>query len=252
MTPTSAMVESLESRQLLSVALTSGTLQIDGTRHSDAIAVTVDSTREGRLLVTVNGVSESIRAKNVKQISINAGLGTDTVNLHPDTDVDKPMTILGGSGNDNLNGEGGKSFINGEDGDDLISGSHSNDDTINGGDGEDFILAGNGDNVISGGADNDHITCGTGNDFVSGGAGNDIVDGGGGRDTLQGDNGLDFLSVSEGNGGAGGIVQGGRGDDIITGNLTSTLIGGDGFDTFNTPVISTIKDPGTGDTIHVG
>src|SRR5689334_18019861 len=111
MTPTRIAIESLENRQLLSVALTSGTLQIDGTRRSDTIAVEVDPSRGGRLLVTVNGVSESFRAKNVQRISINSGLGTDSVNLHPDHQVDKPMTILGGSGNDTLSGEGGNSFI---------------------------------------------------------------------------------------------------------------------------------------------
>lgn len=265
-------VESLESRTLLSATLSGGTLLIDGTRRSDSIEIYTGADPTNRIVVVVNGVGDTFRASAVKNIVVNAGLGDDQINTGAlpgqAVRVSKPATLLGGSGNDEIHANAANTTIDGQDGNDnlfagagaaLIMGGEGTDslnggqglDTLSGGDGGDTILAGQHGSVITGDAGDDHINGGSGNDSISGGAGNDIIDGLGGTDSIQGDNGDDILSISDGNGGVGGFIQGGRGNDNITGNPTSNLFGNAGEDTFFTPNVSLVKDPATGDVIHI-
>ena len=74
--------------------------------------------------------------------------------------------------------------------------------------------------IASSGAKN-NITGGAGNDSITGGIGNDILEGGGGNNTLKGSDGNDSL-------------VGGAGDDSLDGGIgDDTLIGGGGNDTLN-------------------
>jgi Ca2+-binding RTX toxin-like protein len=74
------------------------------------------------------------------------------------------ITIIGGSGNDNLTVAGG---IN----------------TLAGNAGNDTLTALSGTNTLNGGAGDDTLNGGSGNDTLTGGAGNDTLNGGGGTDT---------------------------------------------------------------------
>lgn len=234
-------VESLESRMLLSATLVDGTLDVEGTRRADVIDFSFKLNDPGHIVVGINGIPFGFRSSKVLRIVVNGGLGDDLINRNPDAlpnEVAKPTTIDGGDGNDSISGNKGNNLIDGEGGDDSILAF----------DGDDAIAAGDGNNVITGGDGRDNLAGGDGNDSISGGAGVDSLTGGGGRDTLQGDNGADYLSSADG---SGGILQGGRGDDTLVGNRTSSLFGNADSDTFFTPVVSLVKDPATGDVIHV-
>ncbi|MEQ9639869.1 MAG: FecR domain-containing protein [Alphaproteobacteria bacterium] len=176
---------------------------------------------------------------------------------------------LGGAGNDSLSGRAGDDNLSGGAGNDLLDGG-ADDDTLAGDEGADTLLGQAGDDSLSGGAGNDQLTGGTGVDTLVGGAGNDTlfvsadedaVDtflGGTGTDRLVAGNGLqlaDFTAVNsieviEANGqisGTGGgdvidvsattlvnvtDIDGGGGDDALTGNgAADSIAGGDGADT---------------------
>jgi Ca2+-binding RTX toxin-like protein len=69
----------------------------------------------------------------------------------------------------------------------------SGNDTIEGGMLADFISGGSGDDSISGGGGNDVIHGGTGDDRIAGEAGDDTIHGGRGMDTLAGGAGNNVL-----------------------------------------------------------
>ena len=160
-------------------------------------------------------------------------------------------TITAGGGDDTVYGAGGNDYLQGEAG----------DDEINGDDGVDRLSGGDGDDTLNGGAGNDHF-------FIRGEAGDNHFVGGGGKDMIyfssipvataaQNSNGLyisgttvsasvtfDLSSGSyDGTGLSGtgtftfeGIedVNGGAGNDTITGNDQDNYINGrDGDDTIN-------------------
>lgn len=76
--------------------------------------------------------------------------------------------LIGGIGNDTMNGFDGNDFLSGELG----------NDTLNGGNGNDTLLGGDGTDTLNGGAGNDILHGGTGADTMNGGLGNDtyVVD----------------------------------------------------------------------------
>lgn len=82
--------------------------------------------------------------------SISGLGGNDTISAFRDT----ATLINGGSGNDNITGNGVAETLNGDADNDTISGFAGND-TINGGDGADSILGGAGADSLVGGAGND-------------------------------------------------------------------------------------------------
>ncbi len=113
----------------------------------------------------------------------------------------------------------------------------SSNDTVLGGSGNDFI-AGNGNaNFIQGAVGNDTILGYGGADSLSGNGGNDSIDGGSGNDSLFGFAGNDYLNGSsnddyiEGNAGYDTLI-GSSGNDILHGweSQADTLDGGDGID----------------------
>ncbi|UWQ38909.1 calcium-binding protein [Leisingera aquaemixtae] len=126
--------------------------------------------------------------------------------------------LLGGSGNDSLNGYSGHDLLLGEDGNDKISG-HSGSDTLRGGNGNDTLL---------GGLDADSLFGDGGNDNLAGGDAMDTLSGESGDDTLNGDGGNDVLSGQSGN----DLLDGGKGrDKLLGGTGIDTLKGGNGADT---------------------
>ncbi len=209
-------------------------------------------TGDGNDTITVgdlNGVLPTV-------LTINGGLGNDTINASAATLGMVRMQLNGNDGNDSITGSKSDDTIDGGAGLDTMNGGSGNDtirggtenDNINGGAGDDSIEGNDGNDALVGGAGNDAIVGGLGNDLVSGNSGNDTLLGNDGRDTLNGgsDNdsldggvGKDTLTGADGN----DTLDGGRNDDIITGDAgddsirgnhgNDTVDGGLGADTIN-------------------
>lgn len=208
----SALMETLEARQLLSVSVAiggsamnlvfqqqpptfaslsgAGVLSVAGTAGNDVITVTLSN---GKYVVTENFVNETFDAAAVKQINISAGAGNDLVVLN--SNVTANAFIDGGPGNDSIVGGSGNNTILGGPGNDTLIGRGGNDLLI-GGAGDDRLQGGGGNDTLYGGRGNDTLAGGTGNNLMFGDAGNDMfftnaaahdtVFGGGGNDTLRG------------------------------------------------------------------
>ncbi|MFC5358593.1 calcium-binding protein, partial [Azospirillum himalayense] len=125
-----------------------------------------------RYSVYANGTQHYIDLRNIEQVSIAGGSGSDYLYGLALAD-----TLVGNNGNDFLWGGAGNDSLDGGFG----------DDTLDGGDGNDTLLGAEGNDTLDGGAGNDSLVGGAGNDqFVISG-GNDTIDGGAGTDRLRGD-----------------------------------------------------------------
>jgi Ca2+-binding RTX toxin-like protein len=159
-------------------------------------------------------------------------VGDHLDNLISANEVGKPVTLLGGGGNDTLTGGGGNDSIDGEGGTDLLDGRLGGD-TMKGGDGNDTVtyasrfsgvkvgigtladdgeaeegdnvyldietvIGGAGNDTISGGAANNRLVGNGGNDSIKGNYGNDTLVGGAGTDTLNGEAGTDTAQDASG------------------------------------------------------
>ncbi|MEB3357035.1 MAG: DUF4347 domain-containing protein [Synechococcales bacterium] len=160
-----------------------------------------------------------------------------------------PDVIVGGAGDNVLNGFSDPDILTGGNGNDRINGG-SDSDVLTGGAGDDLINGGSGRDRMDGGSGNDAMNGGSGNDIMLGRSGNDIMSGGRGRDLMRGGSGRDEMSGDAGRDalfGEGGrdIIDGGRGGDTIVGGFgADQLMGGQGRDRF---VYESIRD--FGDTI---
>ncbi|HYD67955.1 calcium-binding protein [Azospirillum sp.] len=158
--------------------------------------------------------------------------------------------IFGGVGSDRLSaaGAGAAIYVAGGDGDDQLTGT-AYGDTLAGGNDNDTIEGGDGDDTITGGVGADRLVAGAGNDLMYVDGADTFIDGGDGFDTAYiqgiagatvdlgaariervfggaGDDRLSAQSV-----GSGLYVNGGDGDDQLTGGSgADTLVGGDGDD----------------------
>lgn len=129
--------------------------------------------------------------------------GITTLTLDHFAFAEADLVLVGGPGDDTLNG--GAS-------DDIVKGKQGND-TLHGGDGDDLMRGGFGADVVNGEA---------GNDTLHGGPDSDTMDGGDDNDIVYGKNGDDFLSGGKGH----DIISGGNGNDLVL------------FDDFNVGVSS--------------
>lgn len=167
------------------------------------------------------------------------GAGNDVMSA--DWGIDR---LFGGAGNDRLYTDGYISSVdNGPDeldylygglGDDIFQDGDETSLGVNklyGGAGNDTI-SGTGSDSIYGEAGNDVVLrIGAGASLVEGGAGNDALTGGVGRDSLFGGVGNDRIT---GSGAANSLSRGGLGDDTLTANnlVKETLKGDAGADVF--------------------
>lgn len=173
----------------------------------------------------------------------------------------EPATIVGTSGDDELEGTktrdvivglGGTDEIHGRGGDDLICGGDNpkrfypddddepiperlwggpGADRVTGEGGFDYIIGGGGRDVLFGGPGEDMLTGSRGNDRSFGGAGNDRilswVKNGSDSDYASGGSGDDLVSDDRG----ADVLKGGNGDDHLLGGIDNdTLKGGRGAD----------------------
>lgn len=151
--------------------------------------------------------------------------------------------ISGGSGNDTLIGDDGVNWLMGGAGDDSLNGLGANDVLI-GGLGNDALRGGAGNDSLDGGGGNDSMFGEADDDTILVGLGDDSTDGGEGTDSLIGSGDFDFrLTDSMLVSGFGTSVlqsielaqlSGGAGNNVLDTNGFSgsvTLFGGDGDDT---------------------
>ncbi len=175
-------------------------------------------------------------------------------------------TIVGGPGNNTINGTdgddvivdlSGNNTINPKRGDDTVCTGPGND-TVNQSDGNDWIDAGDGKNKVSGGDGNDTITTGSGVDTIAGGDGDDTISSGGGNDKITGSNGNDTIDAGEGtnnvNAGDGNdtITTGAGNDKITAGYGNDTIDAGDGNNNVNGGGGNDQVTTGSGDDKVVG
>ncbi len=178
----------------------------------------------------------------ITRIEAFGGSGNDTISIDPNLNI--PVLLDGGDGDDQLLAGGGIAELIGGAGDDILIGGPQNDvisggngdDTLEGRAGNDMLDGGDGSDVADGQEGNDIITGGSGADVLSGGEGHDILTGGDGDDDLFGDAGTDTISGGFGSdqveGGSGNDqLDGGEGNDVLLGGLdVDTIRGGGGDD----------------------
>ncbi|MET1645751.1 calcium-binding protein [Yersinia enterocolitica] len=119
--------------------------------------------------------------------------------------------VIGGDGNNIIQGGDKSDNLAGGAGNDIIFG-HASFDSLFGQDGNDILIGGEGNDGLTGGAGNDILDGGDGNDQLHGDAdglasfasesswrGNDIIFGGKGNDRIEGEKNNDYLAGGTGN-----------------------------------------------------
>ena len=142
------VLEALEGRRMLSVAVKGDVLSIVGTNGHDEIIVYPAGKH---IVISENGQSRFVSQDGIKSVRIDGRRGDDRITVG----LKLPATILGGAGNDTL------------------VGGLANDE-FQGGAGHDVLRGGLGNDFLSGGAHNDQLDGGKGRDQLFGGAGRDI------------------------------------------------------------------------------
>ena len=172
------------------------------------------------------------------------GLGDDCIDGGDGNDLIYGLTgndtILGGGGDDSIGGGFGNDVIDGGVGQDQIDGGYG-DDIVEGGDGDDKISGSKGDDTIGGGAGDDTITGGQGDDTLTGGLGNDSIEGGEGTDTVDYSGATGAVQVDL----ARGEASGAEGADQI--RMVENIEGSDFDDRFHGDDASNVIDAGDGD-----
>jgi Ca2+-binding RTX toxin-like protein len=174
-------IETLETRVLFAAdplgtaALDGGALLVSGTRRSDEIRLTLNTTDATRLDVTINGAAPVTfaLADITAGIRIDGGNGNDR--LFVDAAISLPAVLIGGNGKDVLSGGSGDDRLDGGNGVDRLSGG-GGADTLLGGNGADELDGGDGDDALDGGRSKDHVTGGVGTDTFKTDAASEILD----------------------------------------------------------------------------
>ena len=199
-------VEHLESRRLLSSAVTAvqvadGMIVITGTGRGDNIAVVEHFPGLPVYDVLANGTH--IGQFGGTAIRIIGRRGDDDLSISSGITV--PATVIGGSGADKLTGGSAANVLDGGPGADtllgragvdVLFGGHGND-SLDGGESNDTLFGGAGSDVLMGGAGDDLLYGRGGVDTINGDDGNDTIEGGGGRDALTGGPGADHFTTKD-------------------------------------------------------
>ena len=164
----------------------SGNFDVSGTVTDISVVDGANTIVMSGLLLPYSALVSVTTANDLFSVVGNLMSGNDTIAYTNNSGVG--MTFFGGAGNDTI--------------------------TINGPNA----------NTLNGGAGNDILNGGAGADTLNGGAGNDTLNGGAGDDTLNGGDGNDvFLIGAPAEHGAGEVIDGGAGTDVI--RFTSTTAG---------------------------
>ena len=177
------VVESLESRTLLSINLVNGVLTVVGTPGNDTITFSLKAIDSNFLRAKSNAADNSERAvyavSDITQIQAYGLTGNDLISA---SGLSIPVAFYGGGNSDTLVGGAGN-------------------DTLVGGARNDLLIGNGGNNTLRGAAGDDRILGGSGNDTIDGGVGHDVINGGGGTDIISSANPADV------NAGAGILYQ---------------------------------------------
>lgn len=204
------IVESLETRRLLSAAIVNGVLKIDGTSGDNDISV---SSENGTTRVSIDGDLSTFNDADYSSLSIHGSADDDHVFV--DQSITKQALIFGEDGNDSLTGAGAGD-------DNAIDGGNGND-TLDYSLRTDNLTAGGGTIKTATGIDAyancETLLCGSGDDQISiftfsdsNGPNDPIhyVDGGAGNDNLSYFDGATSLT------GVDPTVHGGAGNDTLS------------------------------------
>lgn len=204
---------------------------------------------------TTSGSTITCPTAGIGGIYLDGRDGNDTITVEASVPIG--VTVYGGTGDDTLNvqGPGTNDTLYGDEG----------ADTLSSGGGDDYLTAGSGNDTLTAGAGNDTLAGDDGTDNLYAGDGDDRIDPGlGAQDNVFGDTGRDTVhyeravavEVSLDNQPNDGqhseidnvrddveVVNGGYGDDTLTGSASKnvlngaggndTLNGGDGNDRLN-------------------
>jgi hypothetical protein len=190
-----------------------------------------------------NPTADGGRADNVRSDVENVigGSGDDVLNGSP-----LANSLTGRAGTDTLNGRDGGDLLDGGSGPDLLAGGTGIDTSSFASRTTGVIVtlddAANDGNADDASADNvrtENVTTGSGDDTITGngdfneldsGDGADHVEGGASPDTIDGGPGNDTLSSGDGN----DTIDGGDGNDFLAGGRNHNVLnGGDGDDTLD-------------------
>ncbi|MGK9232824.1 hypothetical protein KXS07_14330 [Inquilinus limosus] len=170
--------------------------------------------------------------------------------------TENPDNLTGTSGDDQIEALASNDVVHGAAGNDSLDGG-TGDDQLFGDAGVDDLYGGNGRDLLDGGAGGDQLYGSDGADILVGGAGADLIFGGDGIDTADYSGSAAAVTLQNGAGTGGdaagdvldgvesvlgsafndkitvsgplhGVIDGGAGDDILSG--PGTLLGGDGND----------------------
>lgn len=155
----------------------------------------------GHDFITVNSIDSAFTGSLIIR-----GMGGDDVIVT--SQLSRPVTLLGGDGDDLLTGGDQRDLLVGEAGNDVLTGLAGHD-TLQGGAGTDVLIGGDG---------NDRLQGQGGMDWLTGGSGNDTLDGGTATDRLQELADVDFTLTDN--------LLTGYGRDVIIAVEGAILIGG--------------------------
>jgi Ca2+-binding RTX toxin-like protein len=255
---TAAVVEAMEVRRLLSVAVVNGVLTINdsGRIQQRDITISIDS-GTGEYAVTddnaITGVgsTQEFPTAGIDSYDVLDGFGSTTIQIDASFPNQLGMsTIQGGNGADSIvASDGGHEVIfgsnapgyirvrgpheivqSGPEGDTIAAGPGL--ETILGNGGNDSILLGSGSEVANTGSGNSTIVGGTGDASIVGGSGTDLLIGGSGNDTIDAGSGRTIIRAGSGN----QLLIGGSGSDKIridSPTASDTVQSGTGNNTIN-------------------
>ena len=126
-TATQPLIESLESRRLLSASLAGAQLRVDGTSRSDTITVDIDDA--GLISVNINGKASEFDQSVVETLRVRGLGGNDDIELTGFfNDFDILVSVFGNGGRDTILGSDAPETIFAGAGDDKIFGGGGDDD----------------------------------------------------------------------------------------------------------------------------
>jgi Ca2+-binding RTX toxin-like protein len=191
------MLESLESRRLLSVSasLSNGNLQVKASGGDADIAVEETLGSPGSFTVTDNTTNPS---------TVQSFSGVSSVALWGNTGADRLLfrgytvgaSVRGNNNNDIISVDDagtGTSTVDGESDDDLIAVIRAHNTTVTGGSGNDFIVINSWNSDPSG---EGNVNLDNASAYVVAGSGNDIIKLVDGKATVNGGSGIDELILT--------------------------------------------------------
>ena len=188
----SLCIENLERRLFLSTAasLTSrGTLAVTGSDASEVVSL---RRKGGSIVVTQTGAAtKSFSATLVKRIAVDVGGGDDRVFIDPG--IGERVSVLGGAGNDTIDGSCGDTLVGGS-GNDRLYLQPSSAGAVD----LSQVFQSGGSVISSTGAHAGLLCGGAGNDTLIASSALDSVIGGSGKDTFVAQKTVEIRSTPTG------------------------------------------------------